>query len=379
MEGGLVQVLQEDQLLHPPENHSRDQQGDQHWDPSGSQTLMETGEDQNLTHLEEMALEAQAELDLLDDQDLVAQEDLETVDHDQDKEKHQVLEKVEGLAPMVLVEGLVVSVQPMVALWTLVEHKGQMEGDPDLAEGKILEFLVEGDLQDPKSYEGEDSSLVLVEQVEDLEEELEEDLESLPIVEDLLEVWAVEEDLEVLVMVEGLETLETEDDLEVLEMVDGLEVLEMVDGLEVLEIMDDLEALELEEDPEALDLEEGLEALDLEEGLEALDLEEGLEALDLEEGLEALDLEEGQMVLEMEEDQEASEALEVQGHSQGALVPAIEVLEAKDVARVNKVLEAEVRVEDRVALVAAMGWAVVLGSVILTAGEAKKCRALAAE
>ena len=352
MEGGLVQVLQEDQLLHPPENHSRDQQGDQHWDPSGSQTLMETGEDQNLTHLEEMALEAQAELDLLDDQDLVAQEDLETVDHDQDKEKHQVLEKVEGLAPMVLVEGLVVSVQPMVALWTLVEHKGQMEGDLDLAEGKILEFLVEGDLQDPKSYEEEDSSLVLVELVEDLEEELEEDLESLPIVEDLLEVWAVEEDLEVLVMVEGLETLETEDDLE---------VLEMVDGLEVLEIMDDLEALELEED------------------LEALDLEEGLEALDLEEGLEALDLEEGQMVLEMEEDQEASEALEVQGHSQGALVPAIEVLEARDVARVNKVLEAEVRVEDRVALVAAMGWAVVLGSVILTAGEAKKCRALAAE
>ena len=343
MEGGLVQVLQEDQLLHPPENHSQDQQGDQHWDPSGSQTLMETGEDQNLTHLEEMALEAQAELDLLDDQDLVAQEDLETVDHDQDKEKHQVLEKVEGLAPMVLVEWLVVSVQPMVALWTLVEHKGQMEGDPDLAEGKILEFLVEGDLQDPKSYEEEDSSLVLVELVEDLEEELEEDLESLPIVEDLLEVWAVEEDLEVLVMVEGLETLETEDDLE---------VLEMVDGLEVLEIMDDLEALELEED---------------------------LEALDLEEGLEALDLEEGQVVLEMEEDQEASEALEVQGHSQGALVPAIEVLEAKDVARVNKVLEAEVRVEDRVALVAAMGWAVVLGSVILTAGEAKKCRALAAE
>ena len=90
-------------------------------------------------------------------------------------------------------------------------------------------------------------------------------------------------------------------------------------------------------------------------------------------------MEEGQVVLEMEEDQEASEALEVQGHSQGALVPAIEVLEAKDVARVNKVLEAEVRVEDRVALVAAMGWAVVLGSVILTAGEAKKCRALAAE
>merc|ERR1719278_744085 len=203
-----------------------------------------------------MALEAQAELDLLDDQDRVAQEDLETVDHDQDKEKHQVLENVEGLAPM----GLVVSVQPMVALWTLVEHKGQMEEDPDLAEGKILEFLVEGDLQDPKSYEEEDSSLVLVELVEDLEEELEEDLESLPIVEDLLEVWAVEEDLEVLVMVEGLETLETEDDLE------------------VLQIMDDLEALELEEGLEALDLEEGLEALDLEEGLEALDLEEGLEA-----------------------------------------------------------------------------------------------------
>ena len=92
----------------------------------------------------------------------------------------------------------------------------------------------------------------------------------------------------------------------------------------------------------------------MEEGQEALEAEDDQEALEMEDELEVLEMEEGRVVLAMEEDQEA--------------------LALED--------EAEVKAEAleyRVASVAGMAWAVVLGSVILTPGEAKKCRALAAE
>jgi len=195
-----------------------------------------------------------------------------------------------------------------------------------VGDGKMVEALA----QDSKIHEEEDSSLALEELVEGQEEELkvllmEEDLE--PTVDDLLGVWVVE------------------GDLETLEMEEGQAALEMVEGLEALETEDDLESLEMEDD---------LEALEMEEGQEALEAEDDQEALEMEDELEVLEMEEGRVVLAMEEDQEA--------------------LALED--------EAEVKAEAleyRVALVAGMAWAVVLGSVILTPGEAKKCRALAAE
>jgi len=204
-----------------------------------------------------------------------------------------------------------------------------------VGDGKMVEALA----QDSKIHEEEDSSLALEELVEGQEEELkvllmEEDLE--PTVDDLLGVWVVE------------------GDLETLEMEEGQAALEMVEGLEALETEDDLESLEMEDDLEALEMEEGQEALEMEEGQEALEAEDDQEALEMEDELEVLEMEEGRVVLAMEEDQEA--------------------LALED--------EAEVKAEAleyRVASVAGMAWAVVLGSVILTPGEAKKCRALAAE
>jgi hypothetical protein len=204
-----------------------------------------------------------------------------------------------------------------------------------VGDGKMVEALA----QDSKIHEEDDSSLALEELVEGQEEELkvllmEEDLE--PTVDDLLGVWVVE------------------GDLETLEMEEGQAALEMVEGLEALETEDDLESLEMEDDLEALEMEEGQEALEMEEGQEALEAEDDQEALEMEDELEVLEMEEGRVVLAMEEDQEA--------------------LALED--------EAEVKAEAleyRVALVAGMAWAVVLGSVILTPGEAKKCRALAAE
>jgi hypothetical protein len=204
-----------------------------------------------------------------------------------------------------------------------------------VGDGKMVEALA----QDSKIHEEEDSSLALEELVEGQEEELkvllmEEDLE--PTVDDLLGVWVVE------------------GDLETLEMEEGQAALEMVEGLEALETEDDLESLEMEDDLEALEMEEGQEALEMEEGQEALEAEDDQEALEMEDELEVLEMEEGRVVLAMEEDQVA--------------------LALED--------EAEVKAEAleyRVALVAGMAWAVVLGSVILTPGEAKKCRALAAE
>ena len=195
-----------------------------------------------------------------------------------------------------------------------------------VGDGKMVEALA----QDSKIHEEDDSSLALEGLVEGQEEELkallmEEDLE--PTVDDLLGVWVVE------------------GDLETLEMEEGQAALEMVEGLEALETEDDLESLEMEDD---------LEALEMEEGQEALEAEDDQEALEMEDELEVLEMEEGRVVLAMEEDQEA--------------------LALED--------EAEVKAEAleyRVASVAGMAWAVVLGSVILTPGEAKKCRALAAE
>ena len=135
------------------------------------------------------------------------------------------------------------------------------------------------------------------------------------------------------------------------ELVEGqeeeLKVLLMEEDLEPT--VDDLLGVwVVEGDLETLEMEEGQEASEMEEDLEAL------EALETEDELEVLEMEEGRVVLAMEEDQEAL------------------ALEA----------EAEVKAEAleyRVALVAGTAWAVVLGSVILTPGEAKKCRALAAE
>ena len=213
-----------------------------------------------------------------------------------------------------------------------------------MGEGKMVEALA----QDSKIHEEEDSSLALEELVEGQEEELkvllmEEDLE--PTVDDLLGVWVVEGDLE---------TLEMEEGQVALEMVEGLEALETEDDLEPLEMEEGQESLEMEEGQESLEMEDDLEALEMEEGQEALEAEDDQEALEMEDELEVLEMEEGRVVLAMEEDQEA--------------------LALED--------EAEVKAEAleyRVASVAGMAWAVVLGSVILTPGEAKKCRALAAE
>merc|ERR550539_852993 len=224
-----------------------------------------------------------------------------------------------------VLEEVLVDDHLMQALSTLEGLKGlteegqalEAEAADQVGEGKMVEALV----QDSKIHEEDDSSLALEELVEGQEEELkvllmEEDLE--PTVDDLLGVWVVE------------------GDLETLEMEEGQAALEMVEGLEALEMEDDLEALEMEE------------------GQEALEAEDDQEALEMEDELEVLEMEEGRVVLAMEEDQVA--------------------LALED--------EAEVKAEAleyQVALVAGTAWAVVLGSVILTPGEAKKCRALAAE
>ena len=334
--GDLVQDQQGDQLQRRPENHSQDQRGGQRWDQPEIQTLVETDVD-----LEE--------LDLMDDQHLVAKEDLALGMSDHKDLEAMVLVPVEDQAQMVL-EEVLVDGQLMEALWTLEGLKDLMEEDQalaqatdqvglDLGEGKMEEMA-----PDSKSHEEEDSRLALEELVEGQGAELkalltevvlEEDLEST--VEDLLAVWVVEGDLEVLEMVEGQEALEMEEDQEALEMEEGQEVLEMVEGLEALE---------------PLEMEDDLEDLAMEGVLEVLEVEDDLEALEMEDNLEALEMEEGQVVLAMGEDQEAL------------------------------ALEDEVKAEAleyRVALVAGTAWAVVLGSVILTLGEAKKCWALAAE
>ena len=356
-------------------------------------------------------METLEELDPMDDQDLVAKEDLETKvdlvseteDHKQDLDLEQleqevpnsdqmeamVLVLVEGRAPMVL-EEVPVDAHLMVALSTLEGLKGPMEegqalqhlaleaqvaDQVDLEEGKMVEDLVEIAHQESRNYEEEDSSLALEKLVEGQGQELmallmevglEEDLE--PTVEDLLGVWLVEEDLEILEMEDGLEALETEDglegsvmeeDREALELEEGQEVLEMLEGLEALEVMDDLEALEMEEDQEALEAEDDLVALETEGSLEALETEDNLEALEMEDDLEALVLEDDLEVLELEDGQVV--LVMVEGQEALALEDEVEALEYQ------------------VALVAGTAWAVVLGSVILTLGEAKKCRALAAE
>ena len=98
--GDLGQDQAGDQPQRPPENHSQDQRGGQRWDQPEDQTPVETDEDQILMHLEEM--EALEELDLMDDQHLVAKEGIKvdlvlgTGDH---KDKVQDLD----LEAMVLV------------------------------------------------------------------------------------------------------------------------------------------------------------------------------------------------------------------------------------------------------------------------------------
>merc|ERR550539_994401 len=244
-----------------------------------------------------------------------------------------------------VLEEVLVDDHLMQALSTLEGLKGlteegqalEAEAADQMGEGKMVEALA----QDSKIHEEDDNSLALEELVEGQEEELkvllmEEDLE--PTVGDLLGVWVVEGDLETLEMEEGQEASEMEEDLEALETEDDLEALEMEE---------DQEVLEAEDNGEALETEDGLVALEMEEDQEALEMEDDQEALEMEDELEVLEMEEGRVVLAMEEDQEA--------------------LALED--------EAEVKAEAleyRVASVAGMAWAVVLGSVILTPGEAKK-------
>lgn len=101
--GDLGQDQPGDQPQRPPENHSQDQRGGQRWDQPEDQTPVETDEDQILMHLVEM--EALEELDPMDDQDLVAKEEIKvdlvlgTGDH---KDKVQDLD-LEQLEAMVLV------------------------------------------------------------------------------------------------------------------------------------------------------------------------------------------------------------------------------------------------------------------------------------
>ena len=157
------------------------------------------------------------------------------------------------------------------------------------------------------------------------------------------------------------------------ERVEGLPLEHLVeDLLEASEVVDDQEALGIVVDLEASETEDVLEALEMEAGQETLETEGVLEVLETEDALEVLETGDSQMTLVMEEGLEALEALEARRWE------AIEVLAARVAVRVNKVwVVLGDEVDYQVALVAGTAWAVVLGSVILTPGEAKKCRALA--
>ena len=154
------------------------------------------------------------------------------------------------------------------------------------------------------------------------------------------------------------------------ERVEGLPLEHLVeDLLEASEVVDDQEALGIVVDLEASETEDVLEALEMEAGQETLETEGVLEVLETEDALEVLEMGDSQMTLVMEEGLEALEARRWE---------AIEVLAARVAVRVNKVwVVLGDEVDYQVALVAGTAWAVVLGSVILTPGEAKKCRALA--
>ena len=335
---GQAQDQQGDQHLHPQGNHLQDQPDVLRLDQPEDQTLVETGEDQNLVASEEMV-----ELDLTDCQDLASELAIDQVDRvdkvdkvdkadraeelDLDKEDREAtistLEEDQGPMEEVLVED-----QLTADLRTLEGHKAPMEEDLalmsvlvdlDLVEGRTVEALVEEAHKDLKSCEEDVNKVGLEERVEGLP------LEHL--VKDLLEASEVVNDQEALGIVVDLEASETEDVLEASEMVAGQETLETEGVLEVLETEDALEVLETGDSQMTLVMEEGLEAL---EALEARRWE------------------------------------------------AIEVLAARVAVRVNKVwVVLGDEVDYQVALVAGTAWAVVLGSVILTPGEAKKCRALA--
>jgi len=332
---GQAQDQQGDQHLHPQGNHLQDQPDVLRLDQPEDQTLVETGEDQNLVASEEMV-----ELDLTDCQDLASELAIDQVDRvdkvdkadraeelDLDKEDREAtistLEEDQGPMEEVLVED-----QVTADLWTLEGHKAPMEEDLalmavlvdlDLVEGRTVEALVEEAHKDFKSCE-EDVNKV----------DLEERVEGLPL-EHLVE-----------------------------------------DLLEASEVVDDQEALGIVVDLEASETEDVLEALEMEAGQETLKTEGVLEVLEMEDALEVLETGDSQMTLVMEEGLEALEALEARRWE------AIEVLAARVAVRVNKVwVVLGDEVDYQVALVAGTAWAVVLGSVILTPGEAKKCRALA--
>jgi len=332
---GQAQDQQGDQHLHPQGNHLQDQPDVLRLDQPEDQTLVETGEDQNLVASEEMV-----ELDLTDCQDLASEMAIDQVDRvdkvdkadraeelDLDKEDREAtistLEEDQGPMEEVLVED-----QLTADLWTLEGHKAPMEEDLalmavlvdlDLVEGRTVEALVEEAHKDFKSCE-EDVNKV----------DLEERVEGLPL-EHLVE-----------------------------------------DLLEASEVVDDQEALGIVVDLEASETEDVLEALEMEAGQETLETEGVLEVLEMEDALEVLETGDSQMTLVMEEGLEALEALEARRWE------AIEVLAARVAVRVNKVwVVLGDEVDYQVALVAGTAWAVVLGSVILTPGEAKKCRALA--
>merc|ERR1712012_1370885 len=159
------------------------------------------------------------------------------------------------------------------------------------------------------------------------------------------------------------------------EDVNKVDLEERVEGLPLEHLVEDLlEASEVVDDQEALGIVVDLEASETEDVLEALEMEAGQETLETEGVLEVLEMGDSQMTLVMEEGLEALEALEARRWE------AIEVLAARGAVRVNKVwVVLGDEVDYQVALVAGTAWAVVLGSVILTPGEAKKCRALAPE
>ena len=336
---GQAQDQQGDQHLHPQGNLLQDQPDVLRLDQPEDQTLVETGEDQNLVASEEMV-----ELDLTDCQDLASELAIDQVDRvdkvdkvdKADRAEELDLDKEDPEATVSTLEGdqgpmeeVLVEDQLTADLWTLEGHNGPtMEEDLalmsvlvdlDLVEGRTVEALVEEAHKDLKSCE-EDVNKV----------DLEERVEGLPL-EHLVE-----------------------------------------DLLEASEVVDDQEALGIVVDLEASETEDVLEALEMEAGQETLETEGVLEVLETEDALEVLESGDSQMTLVMEEGLEALEALEARRWE------AIEVLAARVAVRVNKVwVVLGDEVDYQVALVAGTAWAVVLGSVILTPGEAKKCRALA--
>ncbi|ACN16395.1 hypothetical protein HRM2_33200 [Desulforapulum autotrophicum HRM2] len=242
-------------------------------------------------------------VELDQDQELqTVEDDLETIELDQDQEIQTVEDDLETI-----------ELDPDQEIQTVEDDLETVELDQDQEIQTVEDDLETVELDPDQEFQAVEDDLETVELDPDQEiQTVEDDLETVELdpdqefqtVEDDLETVELDPDQEIQTVEDDLETVELDQDQEIQTVEDDLETIELDPDQEIQTVEDDLETVELDQDQEIQTVEDDLETVELDPDQEFQAVEDDLETVELDPDQEIQTVEDDLETVELDPDQE---------------------------------------------------------------------------